>query len=240
MPDLRRLLKTPAREGALVWVAVFAVLAVAELTIRRIPSWGGSIVGALAVGLFLVAPTEIGRAMGRPDEDYGLNLQRWKQDTLFALVVMAVVFPLFTGGFLAFLKVADRLPYHEYLTPYGASRSFHWRPPADLLNKVAGNIAVALSEEFFYRGYLARRFSDQWPARTFLWGAPFGRAVWLQTALFALGHLLEPSLFRLGTFFPGLLFSWMAARSGRILPSTIVHASSNLLIATLEASSFGP
>jgi uncharacterized protein len=64
--------------------------------------------------------------------------------------------------------------------------------------------------------------------------------VWLQTLLFALGHLLTPEVFRVATFFPGLMFSWMATRSGRIVPGAIVHAGSNLLIATLEASAFGP
>ena len=99
---------------------------------------------------------------------------------------------------------------------------------------------VGLSEEFFYRGYLLTRFSEQWPPRTKLLGAPFGKAMWLQTALFALGHLLTPQAFRLGTFFPGLLFGWMAARSRRVVAPAIVHAASNLLIATLEASAFGP
>jgi membrane protease YdiL (CAAX protease family) len=233
----------PLREGLRVWVGVIAALAVAKVTIGFIPSVGSSLVGALAVGLFLWAPTEMGRRRKRPEEDYGLNLREWPRDVAFALVVMAIVFPLFIAGFRGFLWVIDHQVPRDIasmLTPYGTSARFHWRLPDDLFNKVAGNIAVAISEEFFYRGYLLTRFSEQWPPRTKLLGAPFGKAMWLQTALFALGHLLTPQAFRLGTFFPGLLFGWMAARSRRVVAPAIVHAASNLLIATLEASAFGP
>jgi membrane protease YdiL (CAAX protease family) len=235
--------ETALREGLRVWVGVVAALAVAKVTIGLIPSWGGSIVGALAVGLFLWAPTEMAKRKRRPDEDYGLNLREWPKDLAFALVVMAIVFPIFVAGFRGFLWFVDhKLPRDvaSVLTPYVAGSHFRWRAPDDLLNKVAGNIAVAISEEFFYRGYLLARFSEYWPPRTRLLGAPFGKAMWLQTALFALGHLLTPQAFRLGTFFPGLLFGWMAARTGRVVAPAIVHAASNLLIATLEASAFGP
>jgi membrane protease YdiL (CAAX protease family) len=225
----------------LVWVAIIGGLAVAQLTIGLLP-YGPSLVGALAVAAFLWAPTEIGRKRGRPDEDYGLNLDRWREDVVFALVVMAIVFPLFIGAFRGFLWASEHwLPADvaSRLTPYEKPQLFHWRLPTGLLDKVAGNIAVALAEEFFYRGYLLRRFSERWPARTRLWGTPFGVAAWTQTGLFAAGHLLRPQAFRLGTFFPGLLFTWMAARSGRVVAPAIVHAASNLLIATLEASAFG-
>ncbi len=240
--DLKRSLAgRPAREGLIVWALVIATLAVCKITIGFLP-YGGSITGAIAVALFLWAPSEISARLARAPEDDGLDLSHWRQDVLFALVVMAVVFPLFIGGFRGFLWISDHwLPQWlaSQLTPYGSSLSFHWRAPDDLLNRVAGNIAVALSEEYFYRGYILRRFSEAWPPRTRVLGAPFGKAMWAQTGLFAAGHLLTPQAFRLGTFFPGLLFGWMAARSGRVIAPAIVHAASNLLIATLEASAFG-
>lgn len=230
----------PAREAFFVWIAVIAALAVTKVALSFVP-YGDSITGAVAVGLFLWAPSEVNRRLGR-DEDDGLTLDHWQSDLLFAIAVMAIVFPIFVFGFRGFLILMERLPSSvtAWLTPYGGMPSFHWRAPPDLLNLVGGNIAIALAEEFFYRGYVLRRFSERWPAQTKILGAPFGRAAILQTTLFATGHLLRPEVFRLATFFPGLLFTWMAARSKRVVAPAIVHAASNLLIATLEASAFGP
>jgi hypothetical protein len=232
-----------AREGVRVWAAVLATLALFKVAIAPWLPWGASITGALAVGLFLWAPTKAGERAGRDDPDW-LTTERWRRDVAFALLVMLAVFPLFVAGFRFFLWMLEHVvpDLSAALTPYGrrgASPAFAWRAPPELLDKVAGNIAVALGEEFFYRGYLLRRLSETWPARTRLLGAPFGRAAWAQTGLFAAGHLLTFQPYRLATFFPGLLFTWMAARTGRVLAPAIVHAASNLLIATLEASAFG-
>lgn len=242
MDLLARLAQRPAREAVAVWASVLVTLAVAKVTLGLVP-YGPSIVGAVAVGLFLWAPSQANRRFGRPDLDYGLSLRRWPKDLVFALVVMAVVFPLFVGGFRGFLYALDAWTpraWAHLLVPYGASERFSWRPPTQLLDKVAGNVAVALGEEFFYRGYMLDRFQLAFPPRARLLGVPFGKAALLQTLLFAAGHLLTPQAFRLGTFFPGLLFTWMALRSGGVLAPAIVHAASNILIATLEASAFGP
>lgn len=233
----------PAKEAVVTWAAVLVLLAAFKFVLAPVLPWGASLTGALAVALFLWAPGQANRRAGRADEHYGLDLTRWKSDTLFALAVMAVVFPLFVVGFRLFLgAMHDGLPddWVRLLTPYGGLPRFEWRLPDRLFDRIGGNIAVAVGEEFFYRGYVYARLAEQWPPRTRLLGVPFGRAQWAQAALFAVGHLLTPAPFRLATFFPGLLFGWMAARQGRVLPAVIVHAASNLLIATLEASAFGP
>ena len=55
-------------------------------------------------------------------------------------------------------------------------------------------------------------------------------------ALFAMGHLVSLQPWRLGTFFPGLLFGWLRERTGGLAAPIVLHALSNLFIATLEAS----
>lgn len=272
---LAGLVDRPAREAWVVWGLVIVSIGLAKSTIGLVP-FGGSIVGALAVALFLWAPGEANRFFGRDDDDYGMSLRTWKRDFGFALAVMVVVFPLFAWGFRGFVWLLEhKLPgeWARHLVPYGASSRFTWRLPTQgpqpfvdtiagflksafsvelaaatreslragltLLDKVAGNIAVALGEEFFYRGYVMDRLQRAYPPRARLLGAPFGKAAVIQTVMFAAGHLLNPQAFRLGTFFPGLLFSWMALRSGGVVAGAIVHAGSNLLIATLEASAFG-
>jgi membrane protease YdiL (CAAX protease family) len=36
------------------------------------------------------------------------------------------------------------------------------------------------------------------------------------------------------TFFPGLVFGWMRSSTGSLLPSVLMHASSNVLIYLLD------
>ncbi len=242
LTSLEWLPKTPAAEAIAVWALVIGFLGVFKVTLGAVLPWGGSITGTLAVALFVWAPTAVGERRGRVNEDDGLRFDHWRQDVLFALVVMAVVFPLFVGGFRAFLSALDAGVFPQdwvrLLTPYRTPADFDWRAPPDLLDKVGGNIAVAIGEEFFYRGYMQGRFLLKWPAGKRVLGGPLGTAIWVQSAFFAVGHLLTPAPFRLATFFPGLLFGWMAGRSGRVIAPAIVHASSNLLMATLEASAF--
>jgi membrane protease YdiL (CAAX protease family) len=236
-PDPRAV--NPAREGFLVWAAVFASLAVCKIVLGFVP-YGGSITGAIAVGLFLWVPTEVNNRLHR-DEDDGLTWQFWRRDFGLAAMTMLIVFPIFALGFYGFLWAGEHVPpLVTLLTPYVGHPVFRWRLPRDLVDVIGGNIAVALAEEFFYRGYLLRRFSERWPPRARVLGVPYGIAMLAQTALFATGHLLTPAVYRLATFFPGLLFGWLAAKSGRVVAPAIVHAGSNILIATLEASAFGP
>lgn len=234
----------PAREAVAVWALLLLALGAFKYTLGLVLPFGASITGALAVALFLWAPTAVGERRGRAGEDDGLRFDKWREDLVFALVVMAIVFPLFVGSFRAFLALLENGTFPDewvrVLTPYRRSPDFDWRAPPELLDKVAGNIAVAIGEEFFYRGYMQGRFLVAWGPGKRVLGAPFGRAVWATAALFAVGHLLTPAPFRLATFFPGLLFGWMAARSGRVVAPAIVHACSNLLISTLEASAFPP
>jgi membrane protease YdiL (CAAX protease family) len=97
---------------------------------------------------------------------------------------------------------------------------------------------VALPEEFFYRGYLQTRLRDAWPEGRLFLGARLGKAFWVTAALFALGHLAIFQVWRLGVFFPALLFGWMRERTGTVMGAALLHACCNLLVLVLEASFF--
>ena len=49
---------------------------------------------------------------------------------------------------------------------------------------------------------------------------------------------LQP--WRLATFFPGLLFGWLRARTGNVVAPAVAHALSNLLLVVLDASLIAP
>jgi membrane protease YdiL (CAAX protease family) len=128
------------------------------------------------------------------------------------------------------------------LAPYvGAAHPLRFRvgpDPWDLAGRIAGNAAVAFSEEFFYRGYLTLRLEERWPPATRILGAPIGRAAMLAAALFAVGHLLEPAPWRLAVFFPALVFAWLRARTGTVVGAAVCHFVFNVWLLLLERAAF--
>ncbi len=82
--------------------------------------------------------------------------------------------------------------------------------------------AVALPEEFFYRGFLQSSLQQKWPARF---------AIIITNIFFALGHFvgnLDPT--RLLTFFPGLIFSWLVWRYRSLVSAILFHAVFNMVV----------
>jgi membrane protease YdiL (CAAX protease family) len=227
-----------AREALWLWVAAFGAIALA----RAVPPIA-HYAKAVAAVAFLYLP---GLVVWRRDEDYrdyGATLEGWPWGAALGLATSAAVLPLFALTFWGFLELLRNLPpsLHGLLSPYTGGGAFELRlPPRFLAHVVDQFLVVALPEEFFYRGYLQARLRDAWPhGRRFL-GISWGPAFWVTQVLFALGHLAEPHPWRLGVFFPSLLFGWLKERSGTVVPSTIFHALSNLCVLVLEASFFGP
>jgi len=234
----------PQREALLCWASVILSLAVLALLGRAVP-FVGSLVGAAAVAAFLWAPTPLLERRGQDARDGGWRFDRLGTDLLYGLGACAVVLPLFALGFHLFVTAAPE-SLRALVTPYTGPAhplSLRWPDAAagwlDLGGRVLGNGAVALSEEYFYRGYLTLRFEERWPPRRSILGAPLGRAAVLAAALFALGHLLEPAPWRLAVFFPALLFAWLRARTGTIVGAAICHWLCNVALLLLERASFG-
>ena len=217
------------REAVAVWAAVVLGLAAVELVGLALPFLRG-LTGALAVAAFLYAPMRFLERRGQDARAAGWRFDRLGADLLWSLGACAVVLPLFTAAFWMFPAWIDRLPevLHRLLAPYTA-RAPRLRLPIswDFAGQVAGNAAVALSEEFFYRGYLTLRFEEK------LRPVP---AALLAAALFALGHLLTPAPFRLLVFFPALLFAFLRSRTGTIAGAALCHFIFNVWLLLLLGS----
>ncbi|MCI0668895.1 MAG: MXAN_2755 family glutamic-type intramembrane protease [Myxococcaceae bacterium] len=184
-------------------------------------------------------------AMRRRDEDYrdyGVTLRAWRTDLRLFLLLSAVVGPLFFALFWGFARVQPHLPQElaALLGPLRGPGTFTPRLPDRFGEWVVDQLlVVALPEEFFYRGYVQTRLRDAWPQGRMVLGARLGPAFWLTAALFALGHLAIFEVWRLGVFFPALLFGWMRERTGTVLGATLFHAACNLYQRVLEVSFFG-
>ncbi|HKC60582.1 MAG TPA: CPBP family intramembrane glutamic endopeptidase [Myxococcales bacterium] len=238
------MIRSPVREALTVWAAVMGVLAAVRIVGLALPALH-QVVGALAVAAFLYAPVKLLERRGQDAHDAGWRFDRIGADAGWALLACAAILPPFTLGFWWFVRELPRLPPHlaALLAPYvGAAHPLRFRlgpQPWDLAGRIAGNAAVAFSEEFFYRGYVTLRLEERWPPSMRILGAPVGRAAVLAAALFAAGHLLEPAPWRLAVFFPALVFAWLRARTGTIVGAAICHFVFNVWLLLLERAAFG-
>ncbi len=226
------------KEALWLWAIAFAAIAVT----RAIPPIS-AYAKAVAAVAFLYLP---GLVVWKRDEDYrdyGATMAGWRKGFALGFGFSLLVLPVFAVGFFGFVEMLKNLPsfLEGVLAPYPSGSHFAFRLPDRFLAHVVDQFfVVALPEELFYRGFIQARLRDAWPqGRQFL-GARLGKAFWATQVLFALGHLAEPHPWRLGVFFPSLVFGWMRERSGTIVPSTIFHAMSNLTVLVLEACFFGP
>jgi uncharacterized protein len=234
------------REALAVWTATLAALFLLTGLGHAVPPLG-QWVGALAVAAFLWVPSWVLERRGQEIRDAGFRFDHLREDLLWGLGACAVVLPPFTLGFLWFTGALPHLPegVRALLAPYAAARGpLHglpasWDVRLDLLGRVAGNAAVALAEEVYYRGWLTQQLELTWRPRAKLLGAPFGKGALLANGLFAAGHLLVFAPWRLATFFPGLLFGWLRARTGgRILAGAVCHWLCNVWLLLLEAVAY--
>lgn len=211
-----------------MWAGVILGLAAIELIGLAVPFVGG-LAGAAAVAAFLYLPIRFLEKRGQDASDAGWRFDRLPLDLAWGLGASVIVLPLFTAGFWLFSGWVDRLPpaLHALLGPYaGRHPDLHVPLTLDFAGQVAGNAAVALAEEFFYRGYMTLRFEEKM--------RPVPAAL-LAAALFALGHLLTPAPFRLAVFFPALLFAFLRNRTGTIAGAAICHFLCNVWLLVLQS-----
>jgi hypothetical protein len=222
----------PVREAVLAWAAIVSGLGVLTLIGRAVPIVH-ALVGAAAVAAFLYVPIRLLERRGQDAYDAGWRFDRLSRDLAWAIGACVVVLPLFALGFAAF---ARWLPHvspatREMLAPYTRPPSFRLHVPLtwEFASTVAGNAAVAFSEEFFYRGYMTLRFEERWGTV---------KSAVVAAALFALGHLLTPAPWRLAVFFPALLFAWLRNRTRTVVGASVCHFLCNVWLLLLERSAF--
>jgi hypothetical protein len=235
------------------WATAVGLLLLARLAAPADPTGllGANLAGVAAF-LFVWLPDRRLRAAGECWPEHGVPFhglvdpRTWRaagRGVWQGLLAAAAVLPLFAFGFWCFAEALPRLPpwLSGALAPYGGRAPLALRLPGALpLQLLLQVLVVALPEELFYRGWMQTRWARTVPGRgVTVLGARLGAGfVWTQ-ALFAAGHLVWLQPWRLATFFPGLLFGWLRARTGSIAAPVVLHALSNLLVITLERSFYG-
>jgi len=233
--------------------AIATVLAAATFQVGRFVAPVGRHVADIIAVIFYAVPVARLWQRRRDLYDYGFNLKGWRRGALLVAATTLVVFPLFIVAFVLFYgavcgPLRDTL---GVLAPPNLCRrfaglgSFHPAWPGGtawgtVVAAFTQLVAVALPEEFFFRGYLQGRLGEALPARRRLLGVPVGRALLLAAVLFALGHfLIDFDARRLAVFFPALVFGWLRDATGSIAPGAAFHALCNLFSDGLHRSFFG-
>ena len=235
---------TPKRAAFVTWFVVAALVTVLVRIDVTLPGIG-HLGSALVAVLFLYAPVFVAWLRKEDLEEYGFRSAPLARGLATAGVTVAVVFPIFVLGYIAFFEIACKSSALAHFVPrnmcsqYGGINGIHtpkltWDFAEFCLVQL---VVVALPEELFFRGFLLHMFEQAYPpSRRFL-GGGIGKALLLSSLAFALIHLPKEGDPRaLATFFPGLVFGWMRSATRSILAGTITHGASNILIRLLESS----
>ena len=110
--------------------------------------------------------------------------------------------------------------------------------PSGLPNLIlVQTLAIALPEEFYFRGYLQSRLNLVCGRPWRLWSAQIGPGLFVTALVFMLCHLLvSASWLRVAILFPALLFGWMRERTNSLLAPVLFHALSNLTFIVAQTS----
>jgi membrane protease YdiL (CAAX protease family) len=103
-------------------------------------------------------------------------------------------------------------------------------PPVTI---VAAVLLAALVEELVMRGVLLALADRASPPRWQVWGAPIGVGGLVVTAAFVALHGLRPALL-FGVMPAAILYLWLRARTGSLLPPIVAHVLWNLSVVVLH------
>ena len=174
--------------------------------------------------VFLFLPLEYLYRKKENPAFFGITWKGFGKGLLWAGLLMAVTFP----------------PYIPAYKWWFARGEFDFHLPLTFWKEIVGFfLLVALPEEVFYRGFMQTRLDSIFKGRVNILGAKVGWALVITAAFFAIGHLVEPRPDKLGTFFPGLVFGWLRARTGSIGGAVVFHAMCNIWAQFLRYGYFG-
>jgi hypothetical protein len=209
-------------EVVVLWAIAIALIAGFGL-LRFIPFVRENLWGIAGI-VFLFLPIEYLHRKGADLAVYGLTWRHLGRGLLWAGIFMAIAFPPYILGYEWWF---DR---HQ----------FSFALPDTFWQEVVGNLfLVALPEEAFYRGYMQTRLDQVFRGRIRILGAPVGWSLVVTAGFFAIGHLVEFRPDKLGTFFPGLVFGWLRAKTGSIGGAVVFHAGCNIWAQILRYGYFG-
>ena len=216
----------------ILYIITFALTAVCAL-VQPMGSPIADIAWFAAVFSLIGLPIlEVRRLHPRDEKKAGIVLEWSTKGFLIAIaVIAALLIPVALGNHFVRTEMA------------GMSFHFDWgnydRLDSPIYYQVLIQIlAVALPEEFFYRGYLQTAFLKYFQSRPAIQKFAAPCAIATASLCFALVHLPSGDISRLLTFFPGLLFGTLRHKTDNLVAPVLCHAACNLMMITFNVHYF--
>lgn len=172
--------------------------------------------------LWLVVPLSLLLLRREPLPHYGLVLRFHPPSLTGHLRLGTAALVLYTAGSLLIVQVFQ-------------GQEVGFSIPQQWLSLLFSQLfAVAVPEEFFFRGYLQTTFNREFGTPYRLCGAHLGAGWLVQAGAFALCHLPQGSWVSLRVFFFALLAGWLRDRSGSLLAPAVYHGLGNVWTAVLK------
>jgi len=183
----------------------------------------------VTTGIFIVFPVLISTYRKESADFFERNWKDFFASLKLTGIVSLLIFPLMAllNHYYQGLPLNIHYGHFEFW-----KRSLHYHPAisyAPLLSGFVNHLLMAaFPEEFFFRGYLLRRFRQVFQDRFTFLGVLTGKAFFLTAFLFAVSHsLIIIRWWHFAIFFPALVFGWLREKSGALTAPILFHALSN-------------
>ena len=207
-------------EAMIVW-AIAIVAARVFYSLRTVHPFINNNLMLFTSGIFIYLPAAVLIARKEPIDFFEKSWRElWyslKVTVIFSLIIMP---PILIGS--------------HYLHSWFFHLKYYPQPLASVFN---GNLLsafafhlflVAFPEEFFFRGYIQRRFHQVFDDRFTFLSVKMGKAFFLTAILFALSHsIIVVRWWHIFIFFPTLGFGWLREKTGALTSPILFHALSN-------------
>ncbi len=210
---------SPKKNFIQAWIVWAVVIFLASLAFHlQFISFIGNNLTLITSALLVYAPVF---ALHRNKESFDFFEKNWKEVfyslKIFFLVSLVIFIPLLIANHY-FQKIA----FHAHYFPSYKNSSL-W------MTFTFNVLVVAFPEEFFFRGYLLKRFQQYFQDQKTFLGAQIGKGFFLTAFVFAFSHsLITLRWWHFSIFFPALVFGWLREKTDGLIAPILFHALSNV------------
>jgi membrane protease YdiL (CAAX protease family) len=202
-------------EALIVWTG--SILVARFLYQLRVVPFIENNLMVLTSGIFIYIPVLVLAVRKEPFDFFEQNLPAFYNSIKITFFVSFLIFPVF-------------LFFNHFYQIYFFHFHYHTAPNLRLLNVFLFHLfLVAFPEEFFFRGYLFKRFKQVFQDQKTFMGVVIGKAFFLTAFLFAISHsIIVLRWWHFSIFFPALVFGWLKEKTQGLTAPILFHAFCNV------------
>lgn len=207
-------------EACLVW-AITIFLASLAYQLRGV-SWIGSNLMLITSGLLIYMPVMVLYRRRESFDFFEKNFSQVLYSLKILFVTCLIIFPLL----LLLNHFFQKIFFHRHYYAHAIQNTSLWTV------FFFHTLVVAFPEEFFFRGYLLKRFQQYFGDQKMMLGVRMGKGFFLTAIIFAFSHsLITLQWWHFSIFFPALVFGWLREKTNGLLAPILFHSLSNVFAA---------